>query len=103
MANIDVTITKVSPTLCTLNPPQAVLAAGDTVTWINKTGSRVIVFFPHDGILGGGGHFLHPISNNASFSPPALGTVTKRPYKYALYCSITKSFAIGSDPELIVQ
>ena len=86
------------------------LAAGDTVRWVNSTGGDIIVFFPHDNVLGNStGHFHHKVANGASYAH-AGGASRRTPpgpeeqYSYSIYCTVTKRFAVGgSDPEIIVM
>ena len=105
MALIDVTITKTSSTVCTVSPKPVRLTMGvDDIRWINLTGSKVVLFFPHDSVLGNDPHFHQTIPNQKRHlrSGPDIGT-TPGTYKYAIYCHETKTFAVGSDPEIIVQ
>ncbi|MBI3494264.1 MAG: hypothetical protein HY047_21155, partial [Acidobacteria bacterium] len=48
---VDITIKKTSSG-CKVLPPYPSLQPGDTVKWRNRTGDRIIVFFPHDGTFG---------------------------------------------------
>jgi len=86
------------------------LAPGDTVRWVNKTGGDVIVFFPHDNVLGNAtAHFHHKIANGGSHAQPGGATRRTPPgkpeqYSYSIYCMATNRFAVGgSDPEIIVM
>jgi hypothetical protein len=80
---------------------------GDNVNWVNNTGDRVILFFPHDGIFSLGSHFHHSIGKNGHHQP--LTTIVAQPVAkkhcpYAIWCDATGTFAIGnSDPEIIVE
>ena len=86
------------------------LAPGDTVRWVNNTPGDIIVFFPHDNVLGNTtAHFHHKIASGASHAHP--GAAARRTaagpeeqYSYSIYCAATKRFAVGgSDPEIIVM
>lgn len=104
MALIDVTITKVG-SACQVSPsPARLTTAVDDIRWINQTGGKVIVFFPHDQVLGTDDHFHQSIADTKKHvrTGPDTGT-TKTTYKYAIFCHVTKTFATGSDPEIIVQ
>jgi hypothetical protein len=93
--------------VCVANP--GVLAPGDTPRWNNNTGGDIIVFFPHDNVLGNAtGHFHHKIAANGSHHHNHGATRRTAPgkpeqYSYAIYCAATNRFAVGgSDPEMIV-
>jgi hypothetical protein len=94
--------------VCVADPVS--LAPGDTVRWVNNTGADIIVFFPHDNVLGNAtGHFHHKIATGASHAHAggaARRTAPGKPeqYSYSIYCSATNRFAVGgSDPEIIVM
>ena len=107
MAIVDINIVKASARVCIVDPAQ--LAAGDTARWHNQTGDDVIVFFPHDNVLGNAAkHFFTTIPDKASHHAP--GAAAKKnaagppePYPYVIFCAATNRFAVGgSDPEIIV-
>ena len=100
--NVDVTITSPSATASKVDIGKIKLSKNDTVTWINDTGDKVIVFIPHDGVGNNQGHFFHSIDDGAS-DTIKITTGKKRPYRYGVFCHSTNSFATGSDPEIIVQ
>jgi hypothetical protein len=82
---------------------------GDTLRWVNKTGGDIIVFFPHDNVLGNAtGHFHHKVANNASYHHAGAAARRTPPgeeeqYSYAIYCAAMNRFAVGgSDPEIII-
>jgi hypothetical protein len=94
--------------VCVADPVK--LAPGDTVRWVNKTGGDIIVFFPHDNVLGNStGHFHHKIAKGATHAHPGAAARQTPPgpeeqYSYSIYCTVTKRFAVGgSDPEIIVM
>ena len=107
MANVRLVVVRTDKG-CAVVPPYAIVAAGDTVTWKNRTGGRVIVLFPHDGVFGAMNHFHVPIADgtdqtpaNAVVSPAANDP---RHFPYAVFCAVTKSFAEGnSSPQIIVE
>lgn len=104
MANIDVTITKASKHVCALDEGQPTVTAGnnDTITFSNKTGKKAILFIPHDLLANNIPHFHHtlPDANPVQFT---ITTATKGHYPFGIFCHETNSFAVGSDPEIIVQ
>jgi hypothetical protein len=106
MAVVDVTIRQDSAgTGCTVSPSEAKLKNGrDDIRWSNETGDKVVVFMPHDGVLGDADHFHQTIHDTKKHqrTGPSSGT-PKGGYKYAIYCDATGTFATGSDPEIIVQ
>ena len=93
--------------ICVADPGK--ISAGDTVRWSNQTGDDIIVFFPHDNVLGNSTkHFFHKIGDKSSHHH--TGSATKKNsagpperYPYAIYCVATGRFAVGgSDPEMII-
>ena len=94
--------------VCVADPVE--LQPGDTVKWVNKTGDDIVVFFPHDNVLGPTtGHFHNKIPNGASHAHPGAATRKTPPgrkeqYNYSIFCFATNRFAVGgSDPEIIVM
>ena len=91
--------------VCVADP--VALAPGDTVRWVNKTGGDIIVFFPHDNVLGNA-HFHHKVSKTIPYPHP--GAASKQTpggpaekYSYAIYSTATNRFAVGgSDPDIII-
>lgn len=106
MAVVDVTIKQnTAGTGCTVSPSPAPLKrATDDIRWFNDTGDKIILFFPHDGVLGDDDHFHQSIADQKKHKRTGPdGSTTKTTYKYAIYCRATGTFATGSDPEIIVQ
>ncbi len=110
MAIFDVTIVRTSEGSKVV-PPYTVLQAGDNVKFRNRTGSHVIVFFPHDKVFGAAGaHFHHKLDPGAAndHTPPqvvvAPGAGAPRNFPFVVYSDETRSFAEGnSDPEIIIE
>jgi hypothetical protein len=115
MAQVDITIKKTSSG-CKVLPPYPSLQVGDTINWRNRTGARIIVFFPHDTALGtvvagvpnpkAHFHLRIPAGGNDGPAEGALsqgaGTVVSFPY--VIWCNATNDWAIGSsDPEIIIE
>lgn len=107
MAIVDINVVKASGRVCIADPAQ--LNQGDTVRWNNQTGGDIIVFFPHDDVLGNATkHFFNTIADKASHhhtggarKKNAAGPAEQ--YSYAIYCLATGRFAVGgSDPEIII-
>ncbi len=93
--------------VCVADPVK--LAPGDKLRWVNNTGDDIIVFFPHDNVLGNTtGHFHHKVPKNAAYAHPGAAARqtppgSPEPYSYVIYCAATNRFAVGgSDPEIIV-
>jgi len=94
--------------VCVADPVK--LQPGDTIRWVNRTGGDIVVFFPHDNVLGNStGHFHHKVNSGSSYSHPGQAT-RKNPtgpseqYNYVIFCAVTNRFAVGgSDPEIIVM
>ena len=87
----------------TVTPGVATVSKGDQLQWVNNTTDRIIVFFPHDKVLGAGSasnHFMQPIAAGAS--SPLIKTHKSGSFRYAIYCADDDAFAEGSDPEIIV-
>lgn len=108
MAQVNITITKVSPRVCLVDQQTLNSATGDKANWINHTGDEVIVFFPHDDVLGAGAsgrHFHKQVPKGGNYTHPDPANPAKKGrFPYAIYCSATQNFAIGgSDPEIIVS
>ena len=104
MAIVDITIDKVTSTVCTVSPGSAglSLAAGDEVRWINNTNDHVIVFFPHDNVLGlGKEHFHKKIDRHGKYPHPG-GAAQAGTFRYVIFCKETGTFAVGSDPEIVI-
>jgi hypothetical protein len=104
MANVNVTITKASKHVCTLDEGQPTVTANnmDTITFINLTGKKAILFVPHDNLANNQIHFHHGLPDPTPV-PFTITTATKGVYRFGIFCHATNSFAIGSDPEIIVQ
>ena len=108
----DVTISvNESETVCTATPVTLTSkeggVGGDHVRWVNNTGDRVIVFFPHDdafAILGvDQEHFQEEIKKGRKHRNIG-GAAHKGTYRYAIWSDKTGSFAKGgSDPKIIIN
>jgi hypothetical protein len=107
MAVFDVTISKVSANKCTVDPSAVTLSVRDDINWVNDTSDAIIVFFPHDQVLGRPilkDHFHRKIKAGKEYTQKGpSGASSKGSYLYAIYCAETGTFAVGSDPEIIVQ
>jgi hypothetical protein len=76
----------------------------DDVRWTNNTGDKVILFVPHDGLLGDDDHFHQIIRDTKAHkrSGPNAGIPAGK-YAYAIFCLANGTFAHNSDLEIIVQ
>jgi plastocyanin len=102
MAAITITIAKASKTVCTLDEGSVTVHVGDTITWTNTTAKRAILLMPHDNVADNQIHFHRHIDTTLSTTVTITAPNTGR-YRYGIFCHATNSFAIGSDPEIIVQ
>jgi hypothetical protein len=83
-----------------------VLALADTVEWRNRTGDRVVVFFPHANVFGT--TLLKDVADGSSSGafPVTLvvGAGNSKTFRYGIWCDQTDDWAVGnSDPEIIVE
>ena len=75
----------------------------DDIRWINNTGYKVVLFFPHDSVLGDDDAF-HEIIHIGKKHRRVGPDLTVNPlihYPYAIF--VHGMFAHGSDLEVIVQ
>ena len=106
-APVEITI-EVSSGICTVTPGHADVAIGRDVTWINNTAERVIVFFPHDKVLGNllKKAFHHSVKAGKDFTKagPSDSALKGVHFRYAVYSQQSDCFGVGaSDPEIIVR
>jgi plastocyanin len=103
--NIDITIAKASKTVCTLDEGSVTVRLGlnDTITWHNTTNKKAILLMPHDQVADGQDHFHRKIDENGGTTMVTITAPNTGKYRYGIFCRVTNSFAIGSDPEIIVQ
>lgn len=102
MAAITITIAKASKTVCTLDEGSVTVSVGDTITWKNTTAKRAVLLMPHDDVADNQNHFHRKIEPGTTEKVTVTTAITGR-YRYGIFCHATNSFAIGSDPEIIVQ
>jgi plastocyanin len=103
MANTNITIAKASKTVCTLDEGSVTVSTNDTITWTNTTGKLAILLMPHDDIVDNQKHFHREIAANGGSTMVKVTTANAGRFRYGIFCHATNSFAIGSDPEFIVQ
>lgn len=106
MATTTIRIRKTAGGTCKVTSP-AYVSSADEIAWVNETDDRVILFFPHDKVLGRPTmkrNFKKSIKKNGTFviRGPRAST-PKKSYVYSVYCQATERFGVGgSDPEIIV-
>lgn len=89
---------------CVVVPPSVVLEQGDSIRWVNVTGSPATVLFPHANVFGANAFSARMDNTNNNKHAPAnpAGNVTQQ-FPYRIFCEATNAFALGnSDPEIIV-
>jgi plastocyanin len=103
MPHFNVVITKASKHTCVLDEGSLAVSVGDTITWTNTTAKKAILLMPHDQVAEGQDHFHRKIDENGGMLTLTISGGRGATYRYGIFCRATNSFAIGSDPEIIVQ
>lgn len=86
-----------------VNPGEAVMLPGQTITW-KAVGAQLTILNPHKELFEGGVQVL-VIPKGAEGSLKVSSSVPPGDYLYAVFChdGVDSEFAEGSDPKIIIR